>query len=76
VAIELFGWICPLTPLENHLRAVAGERGYQTTFVEQYLLPIVYPGSLTRSAQLLLAFVVLGVNALVYAAVLRRPDGS
>jgi hypothetical protein len=76
VAIELFGWICPLTHLENHLRALAGESGYQTTFVEQYLLPIVYPEALTRRVQLLLAFAVLGVNALIYAAVLRRSAGS
>jgi hypothetical protein len=27
-AIEFSGWICPLTPLENRLRAFAGESTY------------------------------------------------
>ena len=43
VLIELGGWICPLTPLENWLRLRAGQRGYAGSFVEQYLLPIIYP---------------------------------
>lgn len=72
VLIELAGWTCPLTPLENRLRRMAGERGYEATFVEQYLLPIVYPEELTRRLQLVLALVVIAVNALVYALVLRR----
>src|SRR5438046_5709173 len=29
VAIEYAGWICPLTPLENALRARAGLEGYR-----------------------------------------------
>lgn len=24
-----FGWICPLTPLENHLLQLAGQQGYE-----------------------------------------------
>ncbi|MDX2057418.1 MAG: DUF2784 domain-containing protein, partial [Gemmatimonadales bacterium] len=27
VAIEVSGWICPLTPLENHWRRKAGQAG-------------------------------------------------
>lgn len=36
------GWVCPLTPLENRLRRLAGESGYEGDFIEHYLLPIVY----------------------------------
>lgn len=71
VLIELFGWICPLTPLENWLRVRAGEQGFTETFVERYLLPIVYPDRLTRNVQLALAAAVVVMNALVYAFVWR-----
>jgi hypothetical protein len=70
--IEFAGWICPLTPLENRLRGQAGQPGYSTSFVEHYLLPVLYPAALTRELQWLLGGVVIGVNAVVYLAVWRR----
>ena len=45
--MELAGWICPLTPLELHLRALAGAGGYEVRFLEHYLLRLIYPGTLT-----------------------------
>ncbi|MBL8424926.1 MAG: DUF2784 domain-containing protein, partial [Candidatus Accumulibacter phosphatis] len=36
-AIELSGWICPLTPLENRFRQAAGEAGYAGSFIDHYL---------------------------------------
>ena len=27
--ISFFRWICPLTPLENYFRILAGEQGYE-----------------------------------------------
>jgi hypothetical protein len=70
--IELQGWICPLTPLENSLREAAGGAGYQGGFIEHYLLPVLYPAALTRGVQLGLGVSVIAVNVLVYALVLRR----
>jgi hypothetical protein len=70
--IELGGFICPLTPLENHLREIAGSHGYQGGFVEHYVLPVLYPAALTRPTQIALGCLVLGVNGLVYWWVLRR----
>ncbi len=72
MGIELTGWICPLTPLEQELRRRAGESAYQGDFVSHYLLPVLYPRGLTRSAQLVLAALVLGINLAIYAVVLRR----
>lgn len=69
VLIELFNWICPLTPLENWLRLLAGEQGYTESFVERYLLPIVYPDGLTRNVQFVLAALVVAVNLVTYAFV-------
>ena len=74
-AIELAGWVCPLTPLENSLRRQAGESGYSTGFIEHYLLPILYPSALTRDIQLLLGVLVIGVNVAIYGYVFRRRSG-
>jgi len=70
--IEFQGWICPLTPLENRLRLLGGERAYTGGFVEHYVIPVLYPAGLTRSTQLLLGTVVVVLNGVAYAAIWRR----
>lgn len=69
VWIELSGNICPLTPLENDLRRMAGEQGYPGGFIEHYLLPIIYPAGLTREVQLVIAALVIALNLTVYGLV-------
>lgn len=76
VLIELCGWLCPLTTVENRLRRAAGEAGYSGSFVEEYLLPIIYPGGLTRGLQLALAAGVLAINLVVYGWLWRRMRGA
>ena len=61
--VELAGWICPQQ---------AGEVGYAGGFLEQYLVPILYPGDLTRGIQIGLGGVVLVLNVAIYAVVARR----
>lgn len=70
--IEFAGWICPLTPLENWLRRQGGIAGYEGGFVEHYVLPVLYPGALTRNIQLVLGVIVLLLNIVIYRHVLRR----
>jgi hypothetical protein len=71
--IELAGWICPLTPLENRLRGAAGEAAFDGGFIDRYIMPIIYPAGLTRGMQLTLGTVVIVVNLVVYGLlVLRR----
>jgi hypothetical protein len=65
------GVICPLTPLENALAARAGLAGYKGSFIEHYLVPIIYPDGLTPPLQLSLALVVVFVNAVAYMWVWR-----
>jgi hypothetical protein len=72
VATEFVGWICPLTPLENHLRAQAGGGRYAGDFIGQYVTAVVYPEGLTRDAQLALGVAVLVLNLAVYIFVTRR----
>lgn len=70
--IELSGGICPLTPLENHFRRLAGRSAYEGGYIEQYLLPLVYPPGLTPSIQMALAALLLAINVAVYGWVMRR----
>jgi hypothetical protein len=70
--IEFRGWICPLTPLEQSLRASAGQAGYEGGFIEHYLLPVLYPAGLTQGVQLILGSLVIAVNLVVYGMLLRR----
>jgi hypothetical protein len=60
------GLICPLTPLEKAFALGAGEAGYQGSFIEHYLVPIIYPEGLTRVAQWGLAALVVVTNAAAY----------
>jgi hypothetical protein len=70
--VELAGWICPLTPLEAWLRRAAGAPGYSRSFVDQYLVPVVYPADLTREIQILLGLCVVAFNSAVYLLIWRR----
>ena len=70
VWIELSGGICPLTHAENAFRATAGQGGYGDSFVERYLLPIIYPAGLTSDVQVVLAAVVLFANLATYGFIL------
>jgi hypothetical protein len=70
--IEFAAGICPLTPLENHLRRLGGEAGYTGGFVEHYVLPVLYPDGLTREVQLVLGTFVVVLNLVVYTIVWRR----
>ena len=70
--IEFAGWICPLTPWEQSLRRLAGEKGYAGGFVEHYLFPVLYPDGLTRDVQIALGVLVLVINTVAYALILRR----
>jgi len=64
--IEFQGWICPLTPLEQQFRHLAGQSGYSGGFIEHYLIPIIYPGGLTRPIQIAIGLFVIAINLTIY----------
>lgn len=76
VLIEYTGWICPLTPLENSFRVRGGEAGYSGGFIEHYIQPVLYPGGLTRSTQIVLGTLVLILNVAAYTIILARSRSS
>jgi hypothetical protein len=73
--IEFAGWICPLTPLENLLRARAGEAGYSGGFVEHYLLHALYPGGLNAAVRWTLGGLVIVINCVAYVLLIRLARG-
>ena len=70
--IEFRGWICPLTYLENDLRAAAGGSEYSSGFIDHYLVPLVYPAQLSPAIQVILGLAVLLINLVIYTLVLRN----
>lgn len=75
-AIAFAGQVCPLTPLEIWLRHTGGEAGYAGTFVDQYVLPILYPVGLTRLHQAALGTGVVVINAIAYGLLLYERSSS
>lgn len=74
--IEIAGWVCPLTPLENKLRQMSGQPGYGGGFIEHYVVPVLYPPGLTREIQVGLGIAVVLLNSAVYAWLLTRRDNT
>lgn len=70
--VELAGRLCPLTPLENQLRELAGATTYHTGFVAHYLLPVLYPEGMSRFIQLCLGLLVLAGNLALYVVLFNR----
>jgi len=74
--VEVSPWYCPLTPWEIRLRELGGASGYETGFIEHYLIPVLYPAALTGTLELLLGLSVLLINVAVYTWVWRRLSAS
>ncbi len=74
--VEFTGWICPLTPLESQLRALAGESATEADFIGRYLPPLLYPETLTREIQILLGLLVLSVNLALYCWMFFKASGE
>lgn len=74
--IEISGRVCPLTTWENSLLRGAGQSGYAESFVEHYLVPIIYPSGLTRGIQFAIAGFVIVANVVIYGWLLYRGKKS
>lgn len=74
--INVAPWPCPLTPLENHYRLLAGQSGYQGGFVQHYIAPLIYPEGLTHDLGPAVALAVITWNSLVYGVLWWRKTRS
>ena len=70
--VNVNGWVCPLTPIENYFRRLGGDTGYEGTFVEEYLLPVVYSGGSTGVSGFDLGVVVASSGVITYGFILYR----
>jgi hypothetical protein len=70
--VEIFGWVCPLTPLENNFRLLAGNSSYSGDFIARYFIPLIYPGNLTTTIQQLFGGMVITVNMIIYTIAVRK----
>ena len=70
--VEIFGLICPLTPLENHFRLLAGNSSYSGDFIARYLLPIIYPENLTATMQQVFGGFVIIINLIFYTIIIQK----
>jgi len=70
--LELFDWICPLTPLENEFRRRAGQAGYEEGFIEHYVLPLLYPVNRNAGVRIALGIMAIAMNVLIYSWVFRQ----
>ena len=75
-AIEIIGWVCPLTYLENYFRAKSSSAGYDISFVEHYIQPLLYPdilfeGHFPQYGFLLIGLFILAINIIVYWQIIR-----
>ena len=73
---ELSHSICPLTYLENWFLRKAGMKSYPSSFIEQYLIPIVYPNNLTVELQFYLGFLLILTNIVIYILAIKFLKGS
>lgn len=65
--VNLAGWTCPLTPLENRLRASANGTGYAGGFLQHYVGQLVYPQGMPRRFELIAGVAVALWNGVLYA---------
>tara|TARA_B100000029_G_scaffold453787_1_gene479866 strand:- start:76 stop:438 length:363 start_codon:yes stop_codon:yes gene_type:complete len=67
--ITLTNSICPLTYLENWFLNKANLTTYSEGFIQNYLVPIVYPMNLTKDLQIYLGVALIVINIVIYAFV-------
>lgn len=70
--VELYRHDCPLTPLENRLRAEAGLTTYGGGFIDHYIMPVIYPSGLTPALQAVLGIALVAGYLLIYGLAWRR----
>lgn len=66
--VEWADRVCPLTPLENHLRMQAGKTSYEGGFIEHWLAALLYPQNMTIELRYALGLVLAVLNIAVYAS--------
>ena len=70
IYIEITHSICPLTYLENWFLQKANLTTYSEGFIQNYLVPIVYPKNLTEDLQTYSAIALIVANMIMYGLII------
>ena len=72
IYIELTHSVCPLTYLENWFLQKANLTTYTEGFIQNYLVPIIYPKNLTEDLQTYLAIALIVANMVIYGLIISK----
>ena len=72
IYIELTHSVCPLTYLENWFLQKVNLTTYSEGFIQNYLVPIVYPKNLTEDLQIYFAIVLIAANMIMYGLIISK----
>ena len=72
IYIEITHSVCPLTYLENWFLQKANLTTYSEGFIQNYLVPIVYPKHLTDNLQIYFAIVLIVANMIMYGLIISK----
>ena len=72
IYIELTHSVCPLTYLENWFLQKTNLTTYSEGFIQNYLVPIVYPTNLTKDLQIYFVIVLIIINMIIYGFVISK----
>ena len=72
IYIELTHSVCPLTYLENWFLQKANLTIYSEGFIQNYLVPIVYPKNLTEDLQTYSAIALIVANMIMYGLIISK----
>ena len=68
--VEFSGSICPLTYLENWFLYQGNLTTYSNSFIQNYILPIIYPKNLSSELQIYLGTALIIINIIFYLLII------
>ncbi len=72
IYLELTGSRCPLTYLENWFLSQGQLTTYSNSFIQNYVLPIIYPENFTADLQIYLGTTLIIINIFIYGLILLK----
>ena len=72
IYLELTSSICPLTYLENWFLSQGQLTTYSNSFIQNYILPIIYPENLTTDLQIYFGVSLIITNIFIYGLILLK----
>ena len=70
--VEFTNSICPLTYLENWFLHQENLKTYSNSFVQNYILPVIYPENLSHNSQIYLGLGLIIINLLIYGLIILK----